>query len=489
MKKRDLKTFLILIIVTMIIFIPFLKAHYATDTYYIINKGYKNYLVNNSLKDGRLLMAGIGFLADICNISANDVYVISLTILALITSCISVIILKNTILGYKNTNNIKQEIIITIISYFTIFNFMYIENMIFVECLVMSLSILFYMLSAKAIVNKGKSYIPKALIFAILGVLSYQGTVSMYLTSLLVFSILKNEEIKKIFKDLCIGAFIILIGIIIQLLSIKLFENIFNITQTRISKNILANALIIRRYLFELIVNTGYVFPKYLYIIFLSIIELSILMKATTEHVKDRILYEQIIILLFGIAFGLSTSLVSSSGFWSARIRYSIGAIIGFLFLYLYVRTNLLEEKKKINCILIATFLIYGIINIINYENIMNNTIAVNNKDKEMTLEIYNYVIEQEKLTNTKINKLVLVRGNSTSKAFYEDLKFQGSVLSWSAIRTFWAIEGLLEMYTDKDFEEVEATNSEIQYYLQNVDKEKEYLCIDDTLYVSYYIE
>ena len=182
--KKDLIIFLIIFVITLIIFIPFLKVHYSTDSYGIANVGYKAYIINNSLRDGRIIMSVIGYIAELTNISI-DSSIIILTILALITSCISVLLLKNIILEYKKTNTNIIEIFVTIISYFTIFNFLFIENMLYVECFVMSLSILFYLMAAKILTNKNdKYYLIKTMIFVSLGILSYQGTISMFLKCL-----------------------------------------------------------------------------------------------------------------------------------------------------------------------------------------------------------------------------------------------------------------------------------------------------------------
>ena len=53
--KNDIEIFITIFLITLVIFIPFLIMHYATDTYNIINIGYKDYAINFSLIDGRLL--------------------------------------------------------------------------------------------------------------------------------------------------------------------------------------------------------------------------------------------------------------------------------------------------------------------------------------------------------------------------------------------------------------------------------------------------
>ena len=211
------------------------------------------------------------------------------------------------------------------------------------------------------------------------------------------------------------------------------------------------------------------------------------MIKAYKDKLSNKLLLNQFLIIVFSILFGMAVSLISTSGFWSARIRYSIGTTIGFLFIYLYCKTNLIDTIKPINTLIITTFCIYSISIIVNYIAIMNNSLRVNYKDKEFALEIINYVENYEQENNIKVDNLVVLKGQFESKAFYKDLRYYGSVLSWSAIRTQWSVEGLLEMYSDRDFNWIEP-EEKAKYYLNNVDKNKEYMCIDNTLYVSYYI-
>lgn len=487
--KKELVIFLIIFIVSMIIFIPFLKPHYATDSYYIANEGYQNYVINNSLKDGRILMAGIGCIAELTNTSI-ELYSVILTILALITCCISVIILKNMILKYKKAEKLVIEILVIFMSYFTIFNFMFIENMLFVECFVMSLSILFYMLAARTLVNKDKYYFLKAVILIILGILSYQGTISMYFITLLVFSLIKNKNYKQTIKDLILGGSIAVFGICIQLLFIRCSEAIFSIHQARVSsiKNIPINIISTIKYLLQIIINTGFVYPKYLWIIFILILEMFVFIKVYKEKTKECFLYNQILIVFFSILFGLAVSFISTSGFWSARIRFSIGTTIGFLLMHIYCKTDLLEKRKTINLIILSIFITYALSIVVNYNLLMKNTLKVNAKDKEVAQEILEYVENYEQKNNIKVNKLAVLYGPCESKAYYKELKYNGSVLSWSSIRTQWSIEGTLEMYSNREFDFVQPTQEELNYYKNNVDKEKDYMCIDNTLFVSYYI-
>src|SRR5574344_1010910 len=140
--KKKFVLFLILFLLTLIVFSQFLLGHYATDTYNIAKVGYEKYATNWSLKDGRVVMYMITMVANILKINIK-VFVILTLLLSIIISNISVIKLNGIITKYKEPQTTFKKVLIIAISYIIVFNFMYLENVYFVESLVMSSSILF----------------------------------------------------------------------------------------------------------------------------------------------------------------------------------------------------------------------------------------------------------------------------------------------------------------------------------------------------------
>ena len=95
--KKDIIIFSIMLIITLIIFSKYLTGYFATDTYSIYLRGYEDYAIKNSLNDGRIIMGLIGILANMINIPIK-IYTIILITLSLVTSCFSIMILKNMVL-------------------------------------------------------------------------------------------------------------------------------------------------------------------------------------------------------------------------------------------------------------------------------------------------------------------------------------------------------------------------------------------------------
>ena len=151
-KKQKIILALGVFLLAIIMYWNWLTVHYATDTYNIINMGYKEYAISHSLIDGRVLNCIITLLADALHLPIEAFVTITLLI-ALIISTASVIKLKNILLEGKEVS-FKKELLLTFVSFLVIFNFMHIELMYFIEAAVMALSIFFQIYAADYIVNK-----------------------------------------------------------------------------------------------------------------------------------------------------------------------------------------------------------------------------------------------------------------------------------------------------------------------------------------------
>ena len=111
-KRKDLIIFIVVIILTLIIYLGYITNHYATDTYNIMNKGFVAYSISNSFIDGRIIMGTINVGIDLINLPIN-VVVIPFTLIGIVISCTAVVILKNMMINTKNKSSVFLEIIAT----------------------------------------------------------------------------------------------------------------------------------------------------------------------------------------------------------------------------------------------------------------------------------------------------------------------------------------------------------------------------------------
>lgn len=489
--KKDILIFIITFCLTCIVFIPFLTGHYATDTYNIANVGYENYAINWSLKDGRIFMAILGLMANLINIPI-EAYVFITLFCALIISNITVIVLNKIVQKYKQPQNIIQEIITIIISYITIFNFMYFENMYFVESIVMAMSVLLFIISAYILVEKGKNYKSKSLILAIIGVICYQGTIGMIFAFLILFTILKNKNnFKQIIIDLVEIGLVAFISVIINIITVKIIGNIFQMEQTRLGhlSDIFNNIKVILLTLPNILQETCNLFPKNLLLLYIDILTIIIILyniKKIKE--KNNCIYKYLAIVVITIAGSCITYILTLTSFYTGRLRNALGALIGIIFIFIYVETDIFQKKNKLNIITLITLISFLIINIMNFESIMLQHKEVNKLERQEVAEIEQYIEQYEmdsKISVSKIAKVPIY--GEMDKTYFPSTKNKTS-FTHNAIRTSWAADGVINFYTKRNLESYIVSNEGKEYYMRHSNKEREYQCINDTLYVNIYM-
>lgn len=481
--KKDIISFIIIFIIACITLIGFFPMHYATDTYNIINIGYEEYMMNNSLKDGRIVMAILVFIANAFNMPI-EIWIPILLVLAVIISCISVIILRNTILSYKPAKNKWVEVIVLLISYCTIFNFMYLENLYFAECAVMALSVLAYMLSAKNIV---KRHHLKAILWAMLGIVSYQGTIGTIAVIALIFTFLENtgkeKFVKYIILDIIKTIVLMLAVAVMELLLIKGICAVTGMTGDRTQgvSSIINNLKYVFSNFVRVIVNTAGMLNDGSFITLLTIVSVSatILFIIYSEKPIENLI-ELILIIIVSIASSFIASAMSLSGFNSARIRFTIGALIGVLFILMYCKSRLFEKTNAFEIIFSFLVISYTLVNMYTYFSITMQHKRTNEFEKIEAEKIENVIEEYENENNIVVDKICIIK-KSQNNYKLESSK-NSCVPTYIATRCEWGIKGALQYYEDRKLTQTEIKYSENQEFELSG---KQYKCIEDTLYIN----
>ena len=481
--KKDIISFIIIFVIACITLIGFFPMHYATDTYNIINIGYEEYMMNNSLKDGRIVMAILVFIANVFNMPI-EIWIPILLVLAVIISCISVIILRNTILSYKPAKNKWVEVIVLLISYCTIFNFMYLENLYFAECAVMALSVFAYMLSAKNIV---KRHYAKAILLAMLGVVSYQGTIGTIAVMALIFTFLENtgkeKYAKYIILDIIKTIAILLLVAVVELLLIKGICYFTGMTgdRTQDINSIINNLKYILNNFMRVIINTGGMLNDGSFITLLTIVSVlaTILFIMYSEKTVEN-LVELILIIVVALASSFIASAMSLSGFNSARIRFTIGALIGILLILMYCKSKLFEKVEAPEIIFSFLVIAYMIINVYTYFSITTQHKITNEFEKIEAERIVTKIEEYENENNIVVDKICIIKKNDNN--YKLESSKNSCVLTCIATRCEWGVKGAIQYYTGRKLEQVDSNYIDKKEFELS---EKQYDCIGDTLYVN----
>lgn len=478
--KKDIIIFICILVFSLIIFKNFITMHYATDTYNIIDRGYKEYAINYFLNDGRPFSCAFLLICYCLNI--NIIYAIIFSIImALVISCISVMLLKNNIEKYKKPNNWFEELLIIVFSYFTIYNFYYLENMLYAECFVMALGIMFYIISSNYLIEKNtKYYFIKGCIFAVLGVLCYQGTIGFLVLITLVFSLIKNKnKIKSVFADVMLSGMFCIIGLIIDLLFIKFFGLILNLSQTRIG-----SLSIIKEKIFYILKNIGLIvkYNSNLYIpyLFLNIIIIvffvMILYYSKTKHIEG--ITKNLFIILGAIILCFPLDIISYSDIFAGRTKFCMGSLIGLIFIFIYCDTGVFEKDNLLKCFFISIFLVYSFFIIKFYIKLMVGHKIVEERTKVECNAIDEYISEYEKNNNIVIKNISFCIDSKPTYYYYDIGNCSG--LCSRPLSLEWSNNEALNYYTNRKLKEEEMPKELYEMYFK--DKNWDALCVQEQI-------
>lgn len=485
-KNKSIIKNVVTVIIILLIYSPLLMGHYSTDTYRLIEMGYGKYSIEYSLNDGRIFMYIIGQIAEKININI-DTYVIILTFAAVIISYICIILLEKILKKYKNKEKI---IIVSLISYVTIMNFMYLENLYFTECIVMAISILLYILAAYWL-NEEKSII-KVFLLVLLGVFFYQGTINVFITFYLLFALIKNQKIDKtIIKNMCIVLGISLISILINMIQIKICGKIYGLEQTRTGNinEILFNIIYIIINIGEILIQTSGLFPRYIFLMFLVAIIFVIAIWDKKSNGGFSNLLNILLLTICAIVSSVIINFVSLSSFGLGRMLFSVGALIGIIYMYIYCATDVLDKKSIFKYVLISLLIMYFAINVYNTLDIFVTHREANRLDKQEAIQANRYIDEYEAESGIKVKYIAVAYDNDITWK-YKEIKDK-ALYTHRALMIWWCNVQTINYFGNRKLEKIPMNQKvyDENFKEKNWDSlcEEQFVFIGDTLYYCVY--
>lgn len=485
-KNKSIIKNVVTVIIILLIYSPLLMGHYSTDTYRLIEMGYGKYSIEYSLNDGRIFMYIIGQIAEKININI-DTYVIILTFAAVIISYICIILLEKILKKYKN----KEKIIIVIlISYVTIMNFMYLENLYFTECIVMAISIMAYILAADWL-NEEKNII-KVFLLVLLGVFCYQGTINVFITFYMLFALIKNKKIDKtIIKNMCIVLGISLISILINMIQIKICGKIYGLEQTRTGNinEILFNIIYIIINIGEILIQTSGLFPRYIFLMFLVAIIFVIAIWDKKSNGGFSNLLNILLLTICAIVSSVIINFVSLSSFGLGRMLFSVGALIGIIYMYIYCATDVLDKKSIFKYVLISLLIMYFAINVYNTLDILITHREANRLDKQEAIQANRYIDEYEAESGIKVKYIAVAYDNDITWK-YKEIKDK-ALYTHRALMIWWCNVQTINYFGNRKLEKIPMNQKvyDENFKEKNWDSlcEEQFVFIGDTLYYCVY--
>lgn len=469
------KTKVILLIISVIlsagILCFFLTGYYSIDTERIYFQGYTDYATKDAyIRDGRFISAIIFVIVGIFNPEIKTMHIISLIISIFILS-ICVIQIYDIIERCKNSKNRKEKIIVFLLSYTYIFNFLIVDMLRFVDSFVISTSILCFVIAIKKILLEKKKKIGFALTF--LGVICYQGTIPVYIATAVLVSILKNKTIhKEFFKNILSCAIAIFVSALISVILVNFIPIItgMELTNKLEGKNFLGT---IKQNIFalnEAIFHSFYFFPSYAWI------GMSMMILVTSIIVgiqKKKIVFSINVLFVFMVyVLALLVMFPIQNIQMAPRVAYVIGQSVSGILIYIYC-TNFGEIKSKLYInLIIVIMILYLIITMFSILKSTYDLKLANTLDKNFSKAIENEVerLEEQGIAIHKIG--IRYTGNGENIKKYSELTRRDSlyIVGYTLQRyefyTGRQIKSRVQDFTEELEEECfKESEEEIQFY------------------------
>ena len=299
--KSEYKVLIVILLGMLAISWNFISGYNSYDTHKMYYLGYSEYARNLFFADGRIFSGIYILIAEILNISKQNLYIFS-NILGLVIALINIVYLKNIL---ENLSNNINKYLLYILSFITIFNFTYVDNMKFIEFPIITSSIFLYMMAAKyAILDNNKL---KMFISLLIAVFMYQGSINVFFIMITFFCIQKKVKInRKFIYNMVKIILYTIISILISFLYVKIYGLFFEETN-RLPIGIdalIKNTIIAFWNICNIIVNTMYVLPKYFYVMSISLMLIMLYILVLKDSRKYfKVLSNSIIIIISSIIF------------------------------------------------------------------------------------------------------------------------------------------------------------------------------------------
>ena len=475
--KKDLILFVIVFFISIVMCGAFLQPHYTHDTYAIINDGYKFYSYDKFLKEARPFSAIITLLADKINLQIERYMVISF-ILAITFLSISVVLVYKSLRKQFTGNSKLKDILVLIISFVIIFNYLAIEHILFLECSIFSLGILLSVIATRIIINNEKYAYIKASIIILISVFCYQGSISIFPMLVLTDKLLLKKDN---WKNNFIGVIkIILIYGISMLLTILFAGIIMGGSRIKMDSSLIDMSNIIK-WLKDLVVNSLGVIPPYINISIILFTVIAILM-FDKSNLKEKSIYvlKYLFVMLAAVVICIAPVIVGSGLNLTPRMCFAYGTTIGISLISILFIIDNDSRKYQLIIFYILSITIF-LTTIVFYFVITNQHILTNKLDEEKCNHIKQVVEAYEAKTGTEVNKISIA--TDSNKIYYPNMIKAGAITQ-NALNS-WACRIAINYYIDRKLAFEPMTQEKYIEVFTNENTTEPIVIEGDTLYFN----
>lgn len=461
--------------ISLIFFGAFIKLDFATDTYAFMYNSVDDFL-DTFLGNGRIIAGVFGALFKLIPGISIQVVCLFSFLVGIISLILSLCVLDDLVNRIVK-NNILRKLITTLI----IINPFIIELFLFIEKGVMLLGILFCVLAVKNFVcyleerdkNNKKSikYLICSIIMMIMGAISYQGVLGVYILIATVFTMYYSKNFKQFVINTILSVVPYISGVIVNFLWIKLMS-VNNRTSGPLNivgsvKAIIAN--------WDWMLCMFDIVPVKLVIIALGLVIATIaiiMIRKRTPPMKFVLLVGSILyILLVAILAAVVPQIAMGTKVWLVpRSTYVYGTIIGIIPLtcLLYVDNESLSIKWKLPRHIIGVALLLVVVVLFYRHNqIIIDHYSVIAQDRTRAKIIGQMINDYESKSGNKVTKAAMIGDSVPNEAYPGILNIMD--INDTSFSAFWSGINSIKYWNGRnDLQRVQAPEELKKYCRSN---------------------
>ena len=459
---KENKMLYIFAIVVVIFFGGLIKFNYSVDTYILFASNDLEY-ISEYAGSGRVLTSIFFNILKILNFSPTAMYITSF-IIAIICTTFSIYVLYNIFQKY-----IRNNVLNAIISSLIVINPFIIELWLFIEMGIMMLSILASIIAFKHfdkyLDTKQNKQIGLSLIYMLIALFSYQGTVGIFVALSTISIFINSNKSKEFVKNTIVSFICYGVPTIINFIVVIFAKNDRVATSHDLGKTIDFIIMVSKQQLM-----TGFgLYPRALFLgLFLSAFALATISIALSQNAFEqksknllKLFYLAFITYFFTVATIIPQEINSVVVF--PRNSYPYGSMIGLVFAFMVAYLDKEDEDKYKNYFMILIAIAVIAMEFICFSTIERNRYTVNYNDKQIILEIDNKINEYEKETGNKITNVALYNLEKANK-FYPGIDDHINVSAKSERLSSIA---LMKTYMQRELEEIQGNKETYDKYFK----------------------
>lgn len=459
--------------ISLIFFGTFIKLDFATDTYAFMYNSVDDFL-GTFLGNGRIIAGIFGTLFKL--IPGISIQVVCL--FSFLVGIISLILSLCVLDGLVNKiirNNVLCKLITTLI----IINPFIIELFLFIEKGAMLLGVLFCVLAVKNFVryleekdNNKKSikFLIYSIAMMIMGSISYQGVLGIYILIAIVFTIYYSKNFKQFIVNTILSVVPYIGGVITNFLWIKLMSVD---GRTSGSLDIVGSIKAITAN-WDWMLHMFDIVPFKPIVVALGLIVVTtvvVMIRKRKDPMKFVLLMGSILyVLLIAILAAVVPQIAMGTKVWLVpRSTYTYGAIIGIipLICLLYIGDELLAIKWKLSRYLISTTLLLIVIVLFYRHNqIIIDHYSVIAQDRTRAKVIGRMIDDYENESGNRVTKAAMIGDSVPNEAYPGILNIMD--INDTSFSTFWSGVNSIKYWNGRNDLQLVQAPEKLKKYCRN---------------------